>query len=93
MMISDLTENIILLTDSPVDLTKNRFEKFQKILKTRAKIVPLTKGELEIVIGLPPSKFSKFVFTGVLWEDREYSCSSPFTEHKGKFLKGKFILN
>ncbi|MDR0640197.1 MAG: hypothetical protein LBF65_00455 [Holosporales bacterium] len=92
--ISQMQKKIMLLktNDAASETTTQRFI---DILKTKASITPLsgkTQGRdqalYEVIVPKPPPSCANVAFSGIRWNDEEYSCESTFRPFQHDFLKG-----
>ena len=92
--ISTLTEKITLLKESH-NTGKTTVNRFDEVIKSRASIRSISSDLFEVIMLRPPAKLKKSQFSAIRWNDTDYIYDSPFTEYKGKFLKGrvKFLPN
>lgn len=87
-IISTLTEKITLLKDS-TDTGSTTVSRFEEVVKNRASIRPISPKLFEVVMLKPPAKFREVQFSAIRWNNADYIYNSPFSEYKGKFVKGR----
>lgn len=90
-IISTLTEKVMLLKNS-TGKGNTTVDRFDKVYKARASIRAVNHDLFEVIIPRPPAKLKNAPISAIEWNDAEYVCVSPISEHKRKFLKGKVKL-